>query len=122
LKKLDEIDVVDRHWVTRDLPPRDRLASVYFANNAHEENQPIHLKVSDTSICATRCVSEYGNPCEKFCPAGVYEMVGNATGGKQLQINSANCIHCKACDIKDPYGIITWTPPEGGSGPNYQDL
>ena len=122
LKQLTEMDAVDRHWVTRDLPPRDRLASVYFANNAHEENQPIHLKVSDTSICATRCTVEYGNPCEKFCPAGVYEMVTDVSGKKQLQINSANCVHCKACDIKDPYGIITWTPPEGGSGPNYQYL
>jgi electron-transferring-flavoprotein dehydrogenase len=122
LKQLKEIDAIDRHWVTRELPPRDRLASVYFANNAHEENQPIHLKVSDTSICATRCTTEYGNPCEKFCPAGVYEMVADASGNKQLQINSANCVHCKACDIKDPYGIITWTTPEGGSGPNYQDL
>lgn len=122
LKHLNELGNVERHWVTRELPPRDRLASVYFANNAHEENQPIHLKVSDTTICATRCVSEFGNPCEKFCPAGVYEMVADASGKKQLQINSANCVHCKACDIKDPYGIITWTPPEGGSGPNYQDL
>jgi electron-transferring-flavoprotein dehydrogenase len=122
LKKLDELTAIDRHWVTRELPPRDRLASVYFASNAHEENQPVHLKVSDTSICATRCTSEYGNPCEKFCPAGVYEMVTDASGNKQLQINSANCVHCKACDIKDPYGIITWIPPEGGSGPNYQDL
>jgi len=122
LRKLDELSAIDRHWVNRELPPRDRLASVYFANNAHEENQPIHLKVSDTSICVNRCTKEYGNPCEKFCPAGVYEMVADAAGNKQLQINSANCVHCKACDIKDPYGIITWTPPEGGSGPNYQDL
>ena len=122
LKKLDEITSPDRHWVTRELPPRDRLASVFFAGNAHEENQPVHLKVRDTSICATRCASEFGNPCERFCPAGVYEMIVDASGNKQLQINSANCVHCKACDIKDPYGIITWTPPEGGSGPNYQDL
>jgi len=122
LQKLDELAAPDRHWVTRDLPPRDRLASVFFASNTHEENQPVHLKVSDTSICGTKCMSEFGNPCEKFCPAGVYEMVKNAAGGKKLQINAANCVHCKACDIKDPYGIITWTPPEGGSGPNYQDL
>ncbi len=122
LKKLDEYNSPNRQWVSRELPPRDRLASVFFANNAHEENQPVHLKVNDTSICATRCISEYGNPCERFCPAGVYEMIADANGKKQLQINSANCVHCKACDIKDPYGIITWTPPEGGSGPNYQDL
>lgn len=101
----------------RVLPPRDRLASVYFAQTAHEERQPVHLKVADTTICATRCATEYGNPCTKFCPAGVYEMVDG-----QLHINAANCVHCKACDIKDPYGIITWTTPEGGSGPNYRNL
>ncbi len=104
------------------LPPRDRLASVYFAATAHDENQPMHLKVADTDICATRCVEEYGNPCTRFCPAGVYEMVDDGAGGKQLQINAANCVHCKACDIKDPYEIITWVTPEGGSGPNYQNL
>ncbi|MGC3980340.1 MAG: electron transfer flavoprotein-ubiquinone oxidoreductase [Steroidobacteraceae bacterium] len=122
LKKLEDYTSPDRHWITRELPPRDRVSSVFFANNAHEESQPVHLKVADTNICATRCASEYGNPCERFCPAGVYEMVEVAGAGKQLRINAANCVHCKACDIKDPYGIITWTPPEGGSGPNYQDL
>lgn len=122
LKKLSEYESPDRHWVTRELPPRDRVSSIFFANNAHDENQPVHLKVADTHICATRCTIEYGNPCQRFCPAGVYEMVDDAQGGKQLRINAANCVHCKACDIKDPYGIITWVPPEGGSGPNYQDL
>jgi electron-transferring-flavoprotein dehydrogenase len=122
LKKLDEYTSPDRHWVTRTLPPRDRLASVYFAGNVHDEAQPVHLKVADTSICVTRCTQEYGNPCENFCPAGVYEMVADGNGGRRLQINAANCVHCKACDIKDPYEIITWTTPEGGSGPNYQNL
>lgn len=106
----------------RDLPPRDRLASVHFASTVHDESQPAHLKVSDTSICATRCIEEYGNPCTRFCPAGVYEMVDDGAGGRKLHINAANCVHCKACDIKDPYEIITWTVPEGGSGPNYQNL
>lgn len=122
LKKLDAYASPDRHWSTRELPPRDRVSSVFFAGNVHEESQPVHLHVADTHICATRCASEYGNPCERFCPAGVYEMVADASGSKHLHINAGNCVHCKACDIKDPYGIITWTVPEGGSGPNYQDL
>jgi electron-transferring-flavoprotein dehydrogenase len=122
LYKLDEYTAPDRHWGERTLPPRDRVSFVFFAGNAHEENQPIHLKVADTSICAGRCAKEYGNPCERFCPAGVYEMVDDGSGGRRLQINAANCVHCKACDIKDPYQIITWTTPEGGSGPNYQSL
>jgi electron-transferring-flavoprotein dehydrogenase len=107
--------------VDRTLAPRDRLASVYFAATEHDEDQPVHLKVLDTSICIDRCTTEYGNPCEKFCPAGVYEIVQD-DAGKRLQINSANCVHCKTCDIKDPYQIITWVTPEGGSGPNYQNL
>ena len=98
------------------------MSFVFFAGNSHEESQPVHLKVADTSICATRCGQEFGNPCERFCPAQVYEMVEDEAGNKRLQINAANCVHCKACDIKDPYGIITWTTPEGGSGPNYQSL
>ena len=122
LAKLDAYRSPQRHWVERTLPPRDRVSFVFFAGNAHEESQPVHLKVADTSICAGRCAKEYGNPCERFCPAGVYEMVDDGAGGRRLQINAANCVHCKACDIKDPYGIITWTTPEGGSGPNYQSL
>ena len=122
LRKLDQYTSPDRGWVTRTLPPRDRVSSVFFAGNAHDENQPIHLHVADTSICAGRCATEFGNPCQNFCPAAVYEMVPDGSGGKRLQINSANCVHCKACDIKDPYGIITWMPPAGGSGPNYQNL
>ncbi len=111
-----------RSWVDRDLPPRDRLSSVYYASLAHDEDQPVHLKVADTDICATRCAEEYGNPCTLFCPAGVYEMVEDLDSKRRLQINAANCVHCKACDIKDPYEIIDWVPPEGGSGPNHQDL
>jgi ferredoxin-like protein FixX len=109
-------------WGERSLPPRDRLASVFFAGNVHDEAQPVHLKVLDTSICVNRCTKEYGNPCQNFCPAGVYEMVDDGQGSRRLQINAANCVHCKACDIKDPYEIINWTTPEGGSGPNYQNM
>ncbi len=112
----------ERHWSERTLPPRDRLASVFFASTTHDENQPAHLKILDPTICAERCTREYGNPCERFCPANVYEMIDDGQGGRRLQINAANCVHCKACDIKDPYAIINWTTPEGGSGPNYQSL
>ena len=122
LQRIDAYTSPERGWVERSLPPRDRLASVFFAATTHDEAQPAHLKVADTDICATRCRVEYDNPCTRFCPANVYEMVDDGQGGKRLQINAANCVHCKACDIKDPYGIITWTTPEGGSGPNYQTL
>ncbi len=122
LHRLETAPVVERDWQARDLAPRDRVSAVFHAGNVHDESQPVHLKVSDTAICATRCITEFGNPCENFCPAHVYEMVADGAGGKRLQINAANCVHCKACDIKDPYGIITWTTPEGGSGPNYQNL
>ncbi|HET7757264.1 MAG TPA: electron transfer flavoprotein-ubiquinone oxidoreductase [Steroidobacteraceae bacterium] len=122
LARLDEFASPERHWAARTLPPRDRVSFVFFAGNSHDEHQPVHLKVADTAICAGRCRREFGNPCERFCPAGVYEMVDDGRGGRRLQINAANCVHCKACDIKDPYQIITWTTPEGGSGPNYQSL
>jgi electron-transferring-flavoprotein dehydrogenase len=115
-----------RDYVQRKLPPRDRLQGVYFAATEHDEDQPVHLVVHDTSICIERCTVEYDNPCTRFCPANVYEIVdavaGDSTTGKRLQINAANCVHCKTCDIKDPYEIITWVTPEGGSGPNYQSL
>jgi electron-transferring-flavoprotein dehydrogenase len=122
LKSLADYPEVNREWVDRTLPPRDRVASVFFASTTHDEAQPAHLKVLDTNVCIERCAKEFGNPCQRFCPAGVYEIVDNGEGGKRLQINAANCVHCKACDIKDPYEIINWTTPEGGSGPNYQSL
>ena len=125
LEKIDEYEAPDRHWlVQRDLAPRDRLAGVYFAATEHDEDQPVHLIVHDPEICVTRCAVEYNNPCTRFCPAAVYEIVEDAESkhGKRLQINAANCVHCKTCDIKDPYEIITWVTPEGGAGPNYQNL
>jgi electron-transferring-flavoprotein dehydrogenase len=102
----------------------DRLTDVYNSGTKHEEDQPVHLHVADTNICETRCREEYGNPCEKFCPAAVYEMVPKADDpkGLRLQINFANCVHCKTCDVMDPYQIITWVTPEGGGGPRYDDL
>jgi electron-transferring-flavoprotein dehydrogenase len=121
LIKLQDMKPVDRHWVKRDLAPRDRLASVYFAATDHDEDQLVHLQILEPDVCTTRCTEEYGNPCTQFCPAQVYEMVGE-DADRQLQINAANCVHCKTCDIKDPYQIINWVTPEGGSGPNYQNL
>ncbi len=123
-KSLDKLGAYLRapeDYVTRTLPPRDRLASVFFATTTHDEHQPAHLKVPDTQLCVGRCAEEYGNPCTRFCPAQVYEMVEDNVA-KRLQINAANCVHCKTCDIKDPYENILWTTPEGGSGPNYQNL
>ena len=122
--RLKHVDAPEpeREYVERTLPPRDRLASVFFASTTHDESQPAHLKILDPSVCADRCAREFGNPCQKFCPASVYEMVDDGHGGRRLQINAANCVHCKACDIKDPYEVINWTTPEGGSGPNYQEL
>jgi electron-transferring-flavoprotein dehydrogenase len=99
----------------------DRLTDVYHSGTRHEEDQPCHLKVRDLNICSTRCVEEYGNPCQYFCPAAVYEMVKEGDGQK-LKINFANCVHCKTCDIADPYQIIDWTVPEGGGGPNYEGM
>ncbi|NNF07781.1 MAG: electron transfer flavoprotein-ubiquinone oxidoreductase [Candidatus Eisenbacteria bacterium] len=101
----------------------DKLTDVYKSGTKHEEDQPSHLIVSDLDICSTRCTEEFGNPCQYFCPAAVYEMVeGEAPASKKLQINASNCVHCKTCDIMDPYQIITWVPPEGGGGPVYTDL
>jgi electron-transferring-flavoprotein dehydrogenase len=111
----------ERDWIERHLPPRDRLASVYFATTEHEEDQPVHLQILDPEVCTTRCGIEFNHPCTRFCPAQVYEMV-EGEEGLQLQINAANCVHCKTCDIKDPYQVINWVTPEGGSGPNYQNL
>ena len=102
----------------------DRLTDIYHSGTKHDEDQPAHLHVADPGICETRCREEYGNPCEKFCPAAVYEMVPKGEGARdlKLQINFANCVHCKTCDVMDPYQIITWVTPEGGGGPRYDDL
>jgi electron-transferring-flavoprotein dehydrogenase len=94
---------------------------VQFSGTQHEADQPSHLVVADTDICQDVCTEEYGNPCESFCPAAVYEMVPDDSqpGKNKLFIHHENCVHCKTCDIADPYQIITWTPPEGGEGPDY---
>jgi len=101
----------------------NKVTDVYHASVAHDEDQPAHLHVVDTEICATRCTVEYGNPCQRFCPAAVYEMEENPkTGRRELKINFSNCVHCKTCDIMDPYQIINWVTPEGGGGPNYRGM
>ncbi|HEX9109901.1 MAG TPA: electron transfer flavoprotein-ubiquinone oxidoreductase [Terriglobales bacterium] len=102
----------------------DKLTDLYHSGTKHEEDQPAHLVIHDTNICNERCVKEFGNPCQNFCPANVYEMVDDtaAPNGKRISLNPANCVHCKTCDIQDPYQIITWVPPEGGGGPNYDGM
>ncbi len=99
----------------------DRLTDVYHSGTRHEEDQPCHLVVLEPDICGDRCVREYGNPCQYFCPAAVYEMTLEK-GEPRLKINASNCVHCKTCDIADPYQIINWVPPEGGGGPNYEGM
>ncbi|MDX1583859.1 MAG: electron transfer flavoprotein-ubiquinone oxidoreductase, partial [Thermoanaerobaculia bacterium] len=99
----------------------DKVTDVYYGGVKHEENQPAHLLISDTEICIERCTEEYGNPCLHFCPASVYEPKPTDDGrGKVPFLNFTNCFHCKTCDIMDPYQVITWVPPEGGGGPEYE--
>jgi len=102
----------------------DKLTDLYHSGTKHEEDQPSHLVIADTNVCNSRCAQEYGGPCQNFCPANVYELVEDATQphGKRISLNPANCVHCKTCDIADPYQIITWVPPEGGGGPNYDGM
>ena len=99
----------------------DKVTDVYHSATSHDEDQIPHLHVHDTDICITKCVEEFGNPCEKFCPADVYEIV-TEENNRRLQINFSNCVHCKTCDIMDPYQIINWVPPEGGGGPVWINL
>jgi electron-transferring-flavoprotein dehydrogenase len=102
----------------------DKLTDLYHSGTKHEEDQPAHLVIENISVCNERCVLEYGSPCQNFCPANVYEMVDDSSqpNGRRISLNPSNCVHCKACDIADPYQIITWVPPEGGGGPNYDGM
>src|ERR1700726_74014 len=99
----------------------DRLSSVFLSNTNHEEDQPVHLKVTDMNLQKTSEHDVYAGPSNRYCPAGVYEWVEEATGPRFV-INAQNCVHCKTCDVKDPNGNITWVPPEGGGGPNYEAM
>ncbi|MCP4622606.1 MAG: electron transfer flavoprotein-ubiquinone oxidoreductase [bacterium] len=101
----------------------DKLTSVYLSKTKHREDQPSHIIVHDTNLCVTECYKTYQSPCTRFCPGSVYEIeLDEKTSERQLKLNPANCLHCKTCDIKDPYKNITWTCPEGGEGPGYSLL
>ncbi len=104
----------------------DKLTDVYWSGAIHDEHQPSHLVISDPAICVERCTAEYGNPCQHFCPAAVYEWPeGHPPGGDRRSgpvINASNCVHCKTCDIADPYQVIEWVVPEAGGGPKYIDM
>jgi electron-transferring-flavoprotein dehydrogenase len=102
-----------------DADSMDKLTDVYLSGAIHEEDQPSHLLVVDPTICVERCTQEYGNPCQHFCPAAVYEW---PEGADSVVINASNCVHCKTCDIADPYENIEWLVPEGGGGPKYVDM
>lgn len=100
----------------------DKLSSVFLSNTNHEEDQPVHLQLADAAIPIATNLALYDEPAQRYCPAGVYEVVEEAEGNKRFQINAQNCVHCKTCDIKDPSQNITWVTPEGAGGPNYPNM
>ncbi|SEJ43622.1 electron-transferring-flavoprotein dehydrogenase [Sphingobium sp. AP50] len=100
----------------------DRLTSVFLSNTNHEEDQPVHLQLKDPSVPISYNLPLYDEPAQRYCPAGVYEVVGQEEGDPKFQINAQNCVHCKTCDIKDPTQNINWVVPEGGGGPNYPNM
>ena len=99
----------------------DKVTNVYRSSTSHNEDQVPHLHIQDTNVCIDKCKEEYGNPCEKFCPADVYNIV-EENDQKKMHVNFSNCVHCKTCDIMDPYQIIDWVTPEGGDGPGWVNL
>jgi electron-transferring-flavoprotein dehydrogenase len=100
----------------------DRLTNVAFSATAHEENEPCHLVLTDPKIPVTVNLPQWDEPAQRYCPAGVYEIVQDGANGPRFQINPQNCVHCKTCDIKDPSQNITWVVPQGGDGPNYPNM
>ena len=120
-------------WKKNELPPIDypkpdgvltfdRLSSVFISNTNHEEDQPVHLTLKDPAVPIAHNLPLYDEPAQRYCPAGVYEVVGEETGDPKFVINAQNCVHCKTCDIKDPTQNINWVVPEGGGGPNYPNM
>ena len=100
----------------------DTLSSVFITNTSHEEDQPCHLQLTDTNIPIHSNLPLYDEPAQRYCPAGVYEVIEEEDGSRKFQINAQNCIHCKTCDIKDPAQNINWVVPEGTGGPNYGNM
>jgi electron-transferring-flavoprotein dehydrogenase len=126
-KKLAELPPAKRHKEAFEFDGKLTFSKehlVQYSGTKHDPDEPSHLVVADTDLCRDLCAEEYGNPCESFCPAAVYEMVDDTEhpGKKKLFIHYENCVHCKTCDIADPYQVITWTPPEGGEGPDYTQM
>ena len=127
MKKLSELPEGKRHKEVFEFDNKLTFSKehlVDFSGTQHEVDQPSHLVVADVDLCSDVCTKEYGNPCESFCPAAVYEMMPDPEqpGRKKLFIHHENCVHCKTCDIADPYQVITWTPPQGGEGPDYTQM
>lgn len=101
----------------------DKVTDVFYSGSKHDEEQPCHCHVLDIELCRNVCIPKYGGPCQHFCPAEVYEIVTDPkTGKKDLHLHPANCVHCKTCDIKDPFGNLEWAVPYGGDGPEYDNL
>jgi electron-transferring-flavoprotein dehydrogenase len=110
---------------TQDLDGKlylDKLTGLYLSGTTHEENQPCHLKIPHPEICMAECYEKFKSPCTRFCPAQVYELEEDGDGSRRLKLNPSNCLHCKTCEIKDPFNNIIWTCPEGGGGPKYSIL
>ena len=122
LKKVSDAAAAEVPAEVQDLDGKlylDKLTGLYLSGTTHEENQPCHLVIPDTNLCVTDCYENYRCPCTLFCPAQVYELEEESDGTKRIKLNPSNCLHCKTCEIKDPYKNIVWTCPEGGGGPKY---
>ena len=122
-----QLEPVDDHKPV-NYPPHDehlsfdRASSVYLSNTRHDEDQPCHLRLKAPHLSVDLNLPTYAAPEQRYCPAGVYEILSDTEEGPRLQINATNCLHCKACDIKDPTENIDWTPPQGGEGPLYSQM